>query len=53
LILLAYPVVVFAQTAVVASIGLAKEIRQLDRIEAIEISTTPRGYQSAGKDPEK
>jgi 2-methylcitrate dehydratase len=49
----AYPVVVFAQTAVVASIELAKEVRQLDRIEAIEISTTPRGYQSAGKDPEK
>ena len=49
----AYPVVVFAQTAVVASIDLAKEIRQLDRIEAIEIATTPRGYQSAGKDPEK
>jgi 2-methylcitrate dehydratase len=49
----AYPVVVFAQTAVVASIELAKEIRQLDRIEAIEIATTPRGYQSAGKDPEK
>lgn len=49
----AYPVVVFAQTAVVASIELAKDIRQLDRIEAIEIATTPRGYQSAGKDPEK
>lgn len=49
----AYPVVVFAQTAVVASIELAKEVRQLDRIDAIEIATTPRGYQSAGKDPEK
>jgi 2-methylcitrate dehydratase len=49
----AYPVVVFAQTAVVASLGLAKEIDQLDRIETIEIATTPRGYQSAGKDPEK
>jgi len=49
----AYPVVVFAQTAVVASIELAKEIGSLDRINSIEVATTPRGFQSAGKDPEK
>ena len=49
----AYPVVVFAQTAVAASIELAKEVGTLDRINAIEVATTPRGFQSAGKDPEK
>lgn len=49
----AYPVVVFAQTAVPASVELAKEIGDLRRVETIEVSTTPRGYQSAGKDPEK
>ena len=49
----AYPVVVFAQTAVTASVQLAKEIGDLGRVEAIEVATTPRGYQSAGKDPEK
>ena len=49
----AYPVVVFAQTAVTASVQLAKEIGDLGRVKAIEVATTPRGYQSAGKDPEK
>ena len=49
----AYPVVVFAQTAVVASIEVAKEVGELDRVEVIEVLTTPRGYQSAGKDLEK
>lgn len=49
----AYPVVVFAQTAVVASIAVAKEVGKLERIAAIEVVTTPKGYQSAGKDREK
>jgi len=49
----AYPVVVFAQTAVAASVAMAKELGSLDRVETIEIATTPRGFQSAGKDPEK
>jgi 2-methylcitrate dehydratase len=33
--------------------SLAKEIGNLDRIAAIEIGTTRRGYQIAGSDPEK
>jgi 2-methylcitrate dehydratase len=49
----AFPVVVFAQTAVVASIAIAKEVGDLDRITSIEIVTTPQGYESAGRDPEK
>src|SRR3984893_16886600 len=39
----AYPAVVYAQTAIVAGIALAKDIGDLDRIAAIEIATTRRG----------
>ncbi len=49
----AFPVVVYAQTVVVAGLAIAKEVGDLDRITAIEIVTTPQGYQSAGRDPEK
>ena len=49
----AYPVVVYAQTTVVGGVALAKEVGDLDRIAAIEIGTTRRGYQQAGSDPEK
>jgi 2-methylcitrate dehydratase len=49
----AYPAHTTAQTTVVAGIALAKEIGNLDRIAAIEIGTTHRGYQIAGSDPEK
>jgi 2-methylcitrate dehydratase len=49
----AYPAVVFAQTAIVAAIAIAKEVGDLNRIAAIEIATTPRGYQQAGSDPKK
>jgi 2-methylcitrate dehydratase len=49
----AYPVVVFGQTAVAAGVAVAKEVGDLDRITAIEVATTPAGFQSAGKDPEK
>jgi 2-methylcitrate dehydratase len=42
-----------AQTTVPAAVDLAKEIGNLDRIEAIEIGTTLRGYQMAGSEPEK
>ncbi len=49
----AFPVVVYGQTAVIASIAIAKEVGDLDRITAIEIETTGPGYLSAGKDPEK
>ena len=49
----AYPAVVYAQTAVVAGIEVAKKAGPLDRIAAIEIATTKRGYQRAGSEPEK
>jgi 2-methylcitrate dehydratase len=49
----AYPVVVYAQTTILAAAALAKEIGSLDRVTAIEIATTKRGYQQAGSDPEK
>jgi 2-methylcitrate dehydratase len=49
----AYPVVVYGQTAVAAGAAVAKEVADLDRITAVEVVTTPAGYQSAGKDPEK
>ncbi len=48
-----YPAHITAQTAIVAGIAVAKEIGNLDRINAIEIGTTRRGYQMAGSDPEK
>jgi 2-methylcitrate dehydratase len=49
----AYPAVVYAQTAIVASIAAAKEIGNLDSIVTIEIATSRRGYEQAGRDPEK
>lgn len=54
----AYPAVVYSQTAIVAGIELAKELggggmKLLDRITAIEIATTKRGYEQAGRDREK
>jgi 2-methylcitrate dehydratase len=48
-----YPVVVHAQTSVLAGIGLAREVGDLDRIARIEIATTRRGFQMAGSEPEK
>jgi len=48
-----YLAVIYAQTAIVAGIEVAKEIGDLDRIAAIEIATTRRGYQRAGSEPEK
>jgi 2-methylcitrate dehydratase len=48
-----YPAVVYAQTAIVAGVAIAKEVGALDRIAAIEIATTRRGYQQTGSDPEK
>jgi 2-methylcitrate dehydratase PrpD len=44
---------VYGQTAVVASVALAKEVGNLDRVSAIEIATTRRGHQQAGSEPEK
>ena len=49
----AYPAVVYAQTAVVAGIEVAKKAGPLDGIAAIEIATTRRGYQRAGSESEK
>jgi 2-methylcitrate dehydratase len=53
----AYPAVLHTQTAIVAGIAVAKEVAQevgaLDRIAAVEIATTRRGYQAAGSEPEK
>jgi 2-methylcitrate dehydratase len=48
-----YPAVIYAQTAIVAGVEVAKEIGSLDRITAIEIATTRRGYEQAGRDREK
>jgi 2-methylcitrate dehydratase len=48
-----YPAHITAQTAIVAGIALGKEIGNLERVDAIEIGTTRRGYQIAGSDPEK
>jgi 2-methylcitrate dehydratase PrpD len=49
----AYPAVVYAQTAIVAGIAAAKEVGDLDSIAAIEIATSSRGYEQAGRDREK
>jgi len=49
----AYPAVVYAQTAIAAGIEVAREVGSLDRVAAIEIATTSRGYQRAGSEPEK
>ncbi len=49
----AYPAVIYTQTAIVAGIEVAKEVGSLDRIAAIEIATTSRGYQRTGSEPEK
>ncbi|HYC16981.1 MAG TPA: MmgE/PrpD family protein [Pseudolabrys sp.] len=48
-----YQAVIYAQTAIVASVAIAKEAGDLDRIAAIEIATTRRGYEQTGRDPEK
>jgi 2-methylcitrate dehydratase len=48
-----YPAVIYTQTAIVAGIEVAREVGSLDRIAAIEIATTSRGYQRTGSEPEK
>ena len=48
-----YPAVIYTQTAIVAGIEIAKEVGSLDRISAIEIATTRRGYERTGSEPEK
>ena len=49
----AYPAVIYTQTAIVAGIEVAKEVGSLDRIAAIEIATTRRGFERTGSEPEK
>jgi 2-methylcitrate dehydratase len=49
----AYPAVVYAQTAIVAALMIAKDVNDFDSIGAIEIATSRRGYEQAGRDPEK
>ena len=49
----AYPAVVYSQTAIAAGIAAARQVGDLDRIVAIDIATTRRGYEQAGRDPEK
>jgi 2-methylcitrate dehydratase len=48
-----YPAVIYTQTAIVAAIEVARQVGALDRIAAIEIATTRRGYQRTGSEPEK
>ena len=48
-----YQSVIYAQTAIDAGIAVAKEVGDLDKISAIEIATTRRGYEQTGRDPEK
>jgi 2-methylcitrate dehydratase len=48
-----YPAHITAQTTVPAAVALASEIGNLDRVTALEIGTTHRGYQMAGSDAEK
>jgi 2-methylcitrate dehydratase len=49
----AYPAQVYSQTAIVAATAVAREVGNLDRIAAVEIATTRRGYMMAGSEPEK
>jgi 2-methylcitrate dehydratase len=53
----AYPAVIYAQTAIAAGIAVAADIMKkgssLDRIAAIDIATTRRGFRQAGSEPEK
>ena len=46
-----YPAVIYTQTAAVAGIEIAKEVGSLNRISAIEIATTRRGYERTGSEP--
>ncbi len=49
----AYPAVVYTQTAILAGIAVAKEVGTMDRVAAVEIATTRRGFQTSASDAEK
>jgi 2-methylcitrate dehydratase len=48
-----YPAVIYTQTAIVAAIEVAGEVGALDKIAAIDVATTHRGYERTGSEPEK
>jgi 2-methylcitrate dehydratase len=48
-----YPAQVYTQTAIVASNQVVKEAGGTDRIAAVEVATTHRGYEMAGSEAEK
>jgi 2-methylcitrate dehydratase len=52
-ILKPYPAVIYTQTAIVAAIEVAGEVGALDRVVAIDVATTHRGYERTGSEPEK
>jgi 2-methylcitrate dehydratase len=49
----AYPAVVYSQTAIAAGVAVAREIGDVAKVAAIEVATTKRGYEQAGRDAEK
>jgi 2-methylcitrate dehydratase len=48
-----YPAVIYTQTAIVAAIEVAQELGSPDKIAAIDVATTHRGYERTGSEPEK
>ena len=56
-----YPAVIYSQAVILAALAVAEDVTRgasdkagaFDRITAIEIATTRRGYQQAGSEPEK
>jgi 2-methylcitrate dehydratase len=48
-----YPAVIYTQTAIVAAIEVAQEVGSPDKIAAIDVATTHRGYERTGSEPEK
>ena len=49
----AFPAVIFSQTAIVAAVEVAKQVGDLERISAVAVGTTRRGFQQTGSEPEK
>ena len=49
----AFPAVIFSQTAIVAAIEVARQAGDLERIAAVAVATTRRGFQQTGSEPEK
>lgn len=52
-ILKPYPAVIYTQTAIVAAIEVAHEAGSLDKITAIDVATSLRGYERTGSEPAK